>query len=259
MASNEYYDSTGVPQPGAFSSAAMRAEFALVKAGFDKLPTLLGNAGEVMRVNSTGTALDTATLADIVSAIAAEMAADKNASNGYAGLEDWKVQLMNNAGTIMSYLQNEVTAARAWTLQDRDGTLADNTDLALLATIDDEDFTGSPTAPTQAIADDSTKIATTAWIRNNFDIVNANPGRIRFPSGLTIQFGSIVTDASSPYDATDSFHTAFTAAPSWKIAVAFGVAGRHAVAGAIGASQITVISSLANTTVYWVAIGMTAA
>jgi len=258
MANNEYYDSSGVPQAGPFASAPMRAEFALVKAGFDKLPVLTGNAGKIMKVNSTGTALDTDTLANIVSSIAAEMVVNKNASDGYAGLEDWKVQLMNNAGTIMSYLQNEATAARAWTLKDRDGTLIDETDLALLAAIDDEDFTGSPTAPTQATADDSTKIATTEWIRNNFDIVNADPGRIRFPSGLTIQFGSITTDTSVPYDATDTFHTAFTAAPTWKFATA-GTAGITAVPAAVTATTIRVLTSASSIRVYWIAIGMTAA
>ena len=212
-----------------------------------------------MRVNSAGTALDTDTLTNIVDAIAAEMVANKNASGGYAGLSDWKVQLKNNLGTITSFLQNSATASRAWTLQDRDGTLADGTDLALLATIDDEDFTGSPVAPTPDTSDDSAKIATTSFIRNNFDIVNANPGRIRFPNGITIQFGSATTDAIAPYDVTDNYHTAFSANPGWKIAVAAGAPGLKAVAANITTTTIRVISNNANVLVYWIAIGLTAA
>lgn len=57
--SNPYYDHTTYPNPNApGASAALRAELELISAGFDKLPTLAGNAGKLVRVNAAGTALE---------------------------------------------------------------------------------------------------------------------------------------------------------------------------------------------------------
>ena len=56
--SNPYYTRTGFPTPNApGSSAAMRNELDLIMTGFDKLPTLTGNAFRVVAVNQFGTAL----------------------------------------------------------------------------------------------------------------------------------------------------------------------------------------------------------
>jgi len=56
--SNSYYMHTTYPTPNSpGSSAQLRAEFQLVTDGFNKLPTLTGNANKVAMVNSTGTAL----------------------------------------------------------------------------------------------------------------------------------------------------------------------------------------------------------
>lgn len=63
-----------------------------------------------------------------------ENAATKNASGGYSGLSGFKVIIKNALGTISSLLGNSATAVRNWTLQDRDGILADDTDLALKMT-----------------------------------------------------------------------------------------------------------------------------
>ena len=41
-----------------------------------------------------------------------------------------KIQFKNILGTIISLVQNSNTAIRTYTFQDRDGTIADNTDLA---------------------------------------------------------------------------------------------------------------------------------
>lgn len=57
-------------------------------------------------------------------------AAAKDATGGYAGLTQYKLNLKNAANTFTNFLTNATTAARTYTLQDRDGTLADNTDLA---------------------------------------------------------------------------------------------------------------------------------
>ena len=57
---NEYFNNTSNPQPNrSGSSSLIRAEFASIKAGFDKLPTIAGNGGEFVRINAGATALET--------------------------------------------------------------------------------------------------------------------------------------------------------------------------------------------------------
>lgn len=57
---NDYYNSGAYPPKGSFgSSAAMRAELGLIGAGFDKLPTLTGNANKILQVNGSGTGITT--------------------------------------------------------------------------------------------------------------------------------------------------------------------------------------------------------
>lgn len=55
---NEYYQHGTFPTTGAqATSAGMRAELDSIAAGFEKLPPLAGNAGKLVKVNATGTAL----------------------------------------------------------------------------------------------------------------------------------------------------------------------------------------------------------
>lgn len=53
-----------------------------------------------------------------------ENVASKDASGGYAGLTLFKLNLRNAADTFTSFLTNAATAARTWTMQNRDGTVA---------------------------------------------------------------------------------------------------------------------------------------
>ena len=56
---NEFYNESGAPSTSsAGSSAAIRAEFALIAAGFAKLPTMTGNGGEILAINSGGTSIE---------------------------------------------------------------------------------------------------------------------------------------------------------------------------------------------------------
>lgn len=50
---------------------------------------------------------------------------DKDASGGYAGLTLFKINFKNVANTFTSWFTNSNTAARTYTFQDRDGTIAD--------------------------------------------------------------------------------------------------------------------------------------
>ena len=55
----------------------------------------------------------------------------KDATGWYAGLTLFKINFKNVANTFTSFFTNSNTDARTYTFQDRDGTIADNTDLAL--------------------------------------------------------------------------------------------------------------------------------
>lgn len=63
LIAQDWYVASGKPVQGsALSSADLRSEFALIETGISaKLPTLTGNAGRVVAVNSGGTALTAAT------------------------------------------------------------------------------------------------------------------------------------------------------------------------------------------------------
>lgn len=57
---NDFFTASGNPATGSQgSSSTMRAEFEAIEDGFDKLPTLTGNGGKLIKVNSGGTALET--------------------------------------------------------------------------------------------------------------------------------------------------------------------------------------------------------
>lgn len=64
--SNEFYDHLTAPATGSpLSSAIVRAEFAKIEQGFDKLPQLSTSAGKQLRVNGTGTAVEASDEANI--------------------------------------------------------------------------------------------------------------------------------------------------------------------------------------------------
>lgn len=54
-----------------------------------------------------------------------ELTANKDASGGYAGLTLYKINFKNALNTFTSFFANANTAARNYTFQDRDGTIAD--------------------------------------------------------------------------------------------------------------------------------------
>jgi len=59
-----------------------------------------------------------------------ELFVGKDATSGYVGLTLFKINFKNAANTFISFFTNANTAARTYTFQNRDGTIADDTDLA---------------------------------------------------------------------------------------------------------------------------------
>lgn len=63
---NEYYDHQGFPQTNTrASSSLMRAELDAVEQGFDKLPVLAGNGGEIVTVKADATGLESKTQVEL--------------------------------------------------------------------------------------------------------------------------------------------------------------------------------------------------
>ncbi len=56
---------------------------------------------------------------------------EKDATGGYAWLTLFKINFKNVANTFTSFFTNSNTDSRTYTFQNRDGTIADDTDLAL--------------------------------------------------------------------------------------------------------------------------------
>ena len=59
----------------------------------------------------------------------------KDTTGWYAGLTLFKINFKNVANTFTSFFTNSNTDSRTYTFQDRDGTIADNTDLATKAAL----------------------------------------------------------------------------------------------------------------------------
>jgi hypothetical protein len=72
-------------------------------------------------------------IADDTDLAAKQSTSGKDATGGYAGLTLFKINFKNAANTITSFFTNVNTVARTYTFQDRDGTIADDTNLALKA------------------------------------------------------------------------------------------------------------------------------
>ncbi len=137
-------------------------------------------------VNYKGNEL--ATLNDIPSLTGYEQTVNKDATGGYVGLTALKINFKNVLNTFTSFFTNSNTAARTYTFQDRNGTIADDTDLGLKSPIASPTFTGTPLAPTASAGTNSTQIATTAYV----DAKGAHQG---FYTGKwkTIPFASVPT------------------------------------------------------------------
>jgi hypothetical protein len=158
--SNEFYTPTGNPATSSSgSSAVIRAEFAAIEDGFDKMPTITGNANEYLKVNSTP---------DGIESVA------KDASGTIVGLTGYKINLKDVSGANLSYIQQANSASRTYTLPDRTGTLADNTDLALKANLASPNFIGVPTVPTAAAGTSTTQAASTAFVTAAVSASNPN-------------------------------------------------------------------------------------
>lgn len=88
-------------------------------------------AGDVIRalVDTPGTTAANWAISENNFGYTAENSANKDQSNGYAGLTLFKLNMRNVANSITSFLTNTNTAARTYTFPDKDGTVAMTSDI----------------------------------------------------------------------------------------------------------------------------------
>lgn len=95
-------------------------------------------------VDTPGQTTGNWSVTDVGQGYVPENVAGKDASGGYVGLTLLKINFKNALNTFTSFLTNSNTAQRTYTFQDRDGTIADNTDLANKVTVNGA--LGTPTS-----------------------------------------------------------------------------------------------------------------
>ena len=254
MPANEYYDPTGVPAAnGDKVSLAMRSEFNLIEAGFNKLPVLSGNGGKVIRVNAGETALEAVNSAPLLAAEGIESSTLKDTINGYLALDGYKPKLHNLLNTFISSLANSNTAVRTYTLQDRNGTLLTAADLVGRALKASPALTGTPTVPTPAISSDSTEIANCEWLQSCFGGSLTNPGYLEFFDHFLLQFGTTAC-VSFLSNYTTNFAIPFDVTPMMVLASSRDAICTVSVLG-VSTTSITVNSSLSSNNINWLAFG----
>jgi hypothetical protein len=129
------YDASGNTFPASGGSGASGAikkgDLWTVSVG-GTLATRVVTAGDVLRalVDAPGQTSANWAITENNFGYVAENAANKDATGGYAGLTLFKINFRNALNTFTSFFTNSNTAARTYTFQDRNGTIADDTDLA---------------------------------------------------------------------------------------------------------------------------------
>lgn len=121
--SNNFFNVSGVPGTSAsLSSPTIRAEFAAIAAGFDKLPTLSGNGSKLVAVNSGGTALEAVSTISTALTFSASMT-----FSGTLSVLDSNLQIKDNGDPtkIAQFQTSGITASttRTYTLPDVSDTL----------------------------------------------------------------------------------------------------------------------------------------
>lgn len=190
--SNEYYDHLAAPQTGSqLSSAVIRAEFAKIEQGFDKLPNPSGSANKLLVVNPSGTAvtatdepdinggtIDNAQIGSVIPSTATftTMNATSAATAPTRPADDDTNHVATTAFVLgqgsdaVPNMDGSPSAGTSEKYARSDHVHPTDTSRAPLAS---PALTGVPTAPTAAIGTDTTQIATTAFV--NSEINNDRP------------------------------------------------------------------------------------
>ena len=195
--SNDFYQHSGHPGTRApRSSALLRAEFAAIEDGFDKLPDV--GTANLFSV-SDGSALVGKTAAQAKVILALENVTNTaDADKPISTLAQAALDLKADASTTTSALNLKADASTTTSA------------LNLKAPLASPALTGNPTAPTQAATDSSTKLATTAHVLNAFPYLAALNGYQKFKGGIVVQWGGATCNATPGLGVIVTYPVAFT-------------------------------------------------
>lgn len=191
---NEYFQAGAVPAPNSpGSSAVMRQEFNNIAGAFDKLPILAGHAGEIVTVNSTGTALVTTgtIVADYVTKDGAFTLTNKTMSwddNTWVGFGTGATK---DAGTLAG---NVLLLAESGKLPPLDaGNLTNIPGLSLKADANNAVLTGAPVCPTPPLGDSGARVANTQFVSETLQAIGSFA-----PSNATPLINGVAVPGTSP-------------------------------------------------------------
>lgn len=114
------------------ASNASASDVLQVSAGADRTLKDFASAGGLIKVSPSGVVSIAVPGTDYVVASGLtgyQLKSEKDQSGGYAGLTLLKINFRNVANTFTSFFTNTNSASRTYSFQDRDGTIADNTDI----------------------------------------------------------------------------------------------------------------------------------
>lgn len=120
---------TGIKWINKKSAGLYRSDGATWKRKGD-VDDLIGSTDVINNLTSTDTDKPLSAAQGKVLQDNKEDSANKDDSNGYVGLTGFKLNFWNLAGLSKSFFKNSNTVSREYTFLDRDGTIADDTDIA---------------------------------------------------------------------------------------------------------------------------------
>jgi len=144
-------------------------------------------------------------------------------TGGFVKLTAFKINFKNAENTVTSFFTNANTAARTYIFPNRDGTIADDSDLALKANLISPAFTNTPTAPTAPVNTNTTQLATTQFTKAQIanDAAPKSNGKavgdIFMHLGNTAPAGSLIV----PIAATNISRTTYAALHSFVAALSY--------------------------------------
>lgn len=207
---NDFYQHSGHPGTRApRSSALLRAEFAAIEDGFDKLPDV-GTANLFSVSNGSALVGKTAAQAKVILAL-------ENVTN--TADADKPISTLTQAALDLKADAADVSEVDNTSDADKPISTLTQAALDLKAPLANPTLTGTVTIPTAETTSDTTVAASTAFVRNLIHtmfeghVAPLSLGYQKFQDGIVIQWGEDATDATANTPKSTNYLLAFDSGP----------------------------------------------